>query len=188
MAWKDRKVVLFASNCDGRAPEHKVQRWCSEKKNHTLVRQPNAIHNYNASMGGVDRADQNIAAYRIAVQSKKWWRPLFVWVPDMAMQNAWILYRHEKLPSDPNYDLMNFRDEVVFVYLAKYAENCVAQSNAICSVLGDVRFDMLGHFLETCPTTKRCGLCGKNIRKWCVKCKKGVHVRCFNGYHGLLQA
>ena len=54
MAWKDRKVVLFASNCDGRAPEHKVQRLCSEEKKHTLVRQPNAIHNYNASMGGVD--------------------------------------------------------------------------------------------------------------------------------------
>ena len=64
MAWKDNKVVLFASNCDGSSPEHKVERFCRDEKKRVLVKQPKAIEKYNASMGGVDRADQNIASYR----------------------------------------------------------------------------------------------------------------------------
>ena len=64
MAWKDNKVVLFASNCDGSSPEHKVERFCRDAKKKILVKQPKAIQKYNVSMGGVDRADQNIANYR----------------------------------------------------------------------------------------------------------------------------
>ena len=53
------------------------------------------------------------------------------------------------------------------------------------SVCSDIRFDMEGHFSEPCPTTKRCVLC-KNTRKWCLKCKKGLHDRCFNEFHGVM--
>ena len=59
--------------------------------------------------GGFDRADQNIATYLISIRIKKWWWPLFVWVPDMIMQNAWLLYRANKGADDPCVDLLQFR-------------------------------------------------------------------------------
>ena len=50
------------------------------------------IKQYNKHMGGVDRCDQNISLYRIGVKSRKWWWPLFIWIPDMIMQNCWLFY------------------------------------------------------------------------------------------------
>ena len=67
-------------------------------------------------MGGVDRADQNISSYRIAIRSNKWWGALFSWVPDMIMQNAWILYKRFKSPTDPNHDLLSFRREFFKIF------------------------------------------------------------------------
>ena len=191
VAWKDNKVVFFTSNCDSTAPEVSVERYCRDTKERISVKQPQSINNYNKSMGGVDRADQNIAAYRISIRSKKWWWPLFAWVPDMAIQNAWVLYRKYKEPSDPSYDLLSFKREIVSVYLKKYATNVqkpdtseAYMSNKTHRVPISIRLDKQGHFSEPCPTTKRCGLCGKNTRKWCPKCSKGVHDRCFNAFHG----
>ena len=42
-------------------------------------------------MGGVDRMDQNISYYRISIRSKKWWVAFFMFMPDVAIQNAWLL-------------------------------------------------------------------------------------------------
>ena len=40
-------------------------------------------------MGGVDRFDQNLGSYRISMRSKK----VFAFLPDVAINNAWLLYR-----------------------------------------------------------------------------------------------
>ena len=47
----------------------------------------------STTRGGVDRCDQNISLYRIAIKTRKWWWLLFIWIPDMIMQNCWIFYR-----------------------------------------------------------------------------------------------
>ena len=88
--------------------------------------------------GGVDRADQNIATYRISIRIKKWWWPLFVWVPDMIMQNAWLLYRAHKGEDDPYVDLLQFRREIVNVYLAKYSKQTPqsARKNSVSEEAG----------------------------------------------------
>ena len=183
VGWKDSKGLYFASNCDPKSPEVSVQRYCREARRRIPVSQPLMIRNYNKSMGGVDRADENIVAYRISCRSKKWWWALFAWVPDIIMQNAWILYRKNKLPTDPHYDLVNFRLEVIEVYSARYGMSPVSASGR-SSVSSSIRHDQHGHFSAVCATTKRCGLCKKTTRKWCPKCQKGVHDRCFNEYHG----
>ena len=103
-----------------------------------------------------------IHSHRICLRSNKWWQPLFVWIPDMLMQNAWILYRQQKCASDKNHDLLSFRREVVSVYFSKYAsKNKIILK--LPSVPQDVRYDMEGHFSEPCPQnkTKKCALCKK---------------------------
>jgi len=144
-------------------------------------------------MGGVDRADQNIATYRIATKTKKWWWALFVWIPDMVVQNAWLLYRSNKEADDPNLDLLAFRREIVDVYLKKYAPISRNQSGrpkgriipAKRRVNDEIRFDRIDHFSTSLEKQKRCGFCGKNTRKGCSKCRVGIHDHCFMEWHGV---
>ena len=41
---------------------------------------------YNKNIGGVDRMDQNISYYGLAVRSKKWWMSFVIFIPDLAVQ------------------------------------------------------------------------------------------------------
>lgn len=36
-------------------------------------------------MEGVDQADQNIATYWIAINTKKWWWAIVTWIPELAL-------------------------------------------------------------------------------------------------------
>ena len=194
VGWKDNKVVYLVSNCEKKTPQTKVERYCRDSKAKILVPQPNPIRKYNKAMGGVDRADQNISTYRIGIRSKKWWWPLFAWIPDMVMQNAWLLYRKFKKPEDQSYDLLGFRREIVNVCLMKFRSPArgVGRPRAIVNtastscrkpVPADVRFDGFRHFSTESPTNKKCGHCGGTVRKWCSKCQRGLHDKCFNAFH-----
>ena len=44
-------------------------------------------------MGVVDRMDQNIASYRTQFRSKEWRAPFFNFMPDVSVQNSWLMYR-----------------------------------------------------------------------------------------------
>ena len=43
---------------------------------------------YNEHMGGVDRMDQNISQYQIAMQGKKWYSLLVTYFIGVAVNNA----------------------------------------------------------------------------------------------------
>ena len=71
-------------------------------------------------MGGVDRMDQNIGAYVISIRNKKWWWPLFRFCVDLAVNNAFQLYRLQPLnQGQKRLDLLGFRREIVQVYFPK---------------------------------------------------------------------
>ena len=91
----------MASNCDGVEPIGSVQRWSKAEGTVIDVPQPHLISKYNKNMGGVDRMDQNIGAYRISIRSGKWWWPLFAYLLDVAMQNAWIYRLMEVMNHQP---------------------------------------------------------------------------------------
>jgi len=93
VGWNDNRSVYVTSNVVGVQPTSTVSRWCRKTNSRINVVQPNLIRKYNKHMGGVDRCDQNISTYRISTHCKKWWWALFAWVPDMVLQNCWILYR-----------------------------------------------------------------------------------------------
>ena len=82
------------------------------------VDRPNAILKYNEKMGGVDLMDNHVNAYRIAMRGKKWWHPIFTWLCDVGMSNAWLIYRHRQ-PTKPQLD---FRREVVRETFQKFGE------------------------------------------------------------------
>ena len=95
--WKDNKVVDRLSTYTGKEPMQHVKRFCHSAKKKVDIEQPNIIREYNKSMRGFDRMDQKIAAYLINLRSKKWWWPLFCFVIDVSVNNAFLLYRMKEV-------------------------------------------------------------------------------------------
>ena len=126
-------------------------------------------------MGGADRCDQNTRTYCISIKSKMWWWALIAWIPDMVMQNCWLLHRQNKLPEDASLDLLAFRREVVQTHLKKYAKLSSAGRPqgriffASQRVRIDVRLGRVDHYQSALPTQRCCGVCRKNTRKGCKK-------------------
>ena len=142
-------------------------------------------------MGGVDRADQNVSAYRISMRTKKWWWPLFAHCVDTMMQNAWLLYRETPSYQSTPLDLLAFRRNVARVCIFKHAQpkrlGRPGRPQSLSQrVPLEVRQDQRGHFFTDLQTQRRCGHCGKNTRKQCMKCGIGLHIHCFNAFHGAM--
>ena len=110
----------MASNCHGVEPIGSVKRWSKAAGTMIDVPQPHLINKYNKNMGGVDRMDQNIGAYRISIRSRKWWWPLFAYLLDVAMQNAQLIYRLMEAKNHQPIDQLEFRRSVCNVYYKKY--------------------------------------------------------------------
>jgi hypothetical protein len=187
--WHDNSVVTMASNCHGVNPIGKVKRWSAAHKRTIEVPQPQLFAAYNRGMGGTDRMDQNISTYRINIRSKKWWWPLFAYMPDVAMQNAWLLYRKSPAGLSNAMDLLQFRREVCHVYLTRYASRTAMgrpMGHRVAldrRVLADVRFDGREHYPGHSLTQLRCGSCRGKSKYKCIKCNVGLHVECFANYH-----
>ena len=194
VGWNDNKAVFVASNNLGSSPTASVDRYCKDQRKRVKVDQPSLISQYNKKMGGVDRCDQNVSNYRVSMRSKKWWWALFAWVPDMVMQNCWLLYRANKKTEDATLDLLAFRREVVKTYLKKYhqprsqpgkpSRGRILPANRRISM--DVRTDRIDHYQSHLDTQRKCGLCKKNTRKGCKKCGCGLHDHCFEEWHGII--
>ena len=143
-------------------------------------------------MGGIDRCDQNIGNYCTSKRSKKWWWALFSWIPDMVVQNCWLLYRENKKAEDPTLDLLAFRIEIVQTYLKQFmlprSQSCRPCSRILPAsrrVSIDVRIDRVDHYQSHLSTQRKYGVCKKNTRKGCKKCDCGLHYHCFKVWHGI---
>ena len=189
--WHDSKVVTVASTYAGVQPLQTANRFSSAEKKRVSVTQPKVVQLYNHGMGGVDRLDQNLAAYMIQHRTKKWYWPIFRFCVDLAVQNAYQLHRlQEKVPGAPEHDLLSFRREIVQVYvksLSSLRESVLYPPSRVPadrSVLNEVRTDATGHWIVQ-GTQRRCvapGCKGTSVYA-CEKCNVGLHPGCFKAFH-----
>ena len=190
--WHDSKVVTVASTFAGTEPIHKAKRFSSAKKDRIEVNQPRVVQIYNHGMGGVDRLDQNLACYMIQHRSKKWYWPIFRFCVDLAVQNAFQLYRlQEKVSGAPDHDLLSFRREIVQVYMKMLSSQRgpavpypPARIPVNQRVLQEVRTDATAHWIVQ-GTQRRCvapGCKGTSVFA-CEKCNVGLHPGCFTAFH-----
>lgn len=89
-------------------PTIKTRRFSQQQKRYIQINQPAAIKVYNENMGGVDRSDQNIGLYRTSIRGKKWYFSLISHCLDMAVHNAWQLYKM----NGGEYDHLRFRSSI----------------------------------------------------------------------------
>ena len=100
-------------------PIEEVKRF--DKKGNKIVQisRPDIVGRYNASMGGVDLADQLLSLYRINIRSKKYYYNKIIFhMFDMAVVNAWLLYRrdasHMNLRRKDILALAEFKIQIAF--------------------------------------------------------------------------
>ena len=161
--WHDSKVFTFASTYAGVEPLQKANRFSSAEKKRISVDQPKVVQLYNNGMGGVDRLDQDLSCYVTNLRSKKWYWPIFRFFIDLAVQNAYQLYRlQEKIPGAPEHDLLSFRREIAQVYvktLSSYQPAAVpfppSRAPTDRRVLHEVRTDATAHWIVQ-GTQRRC--------------------------------
>lgn len=113
--WYDNKLVSLLSTFVGSQPVKKVRRWSKAEKQYKEIDCPKVIEVYNRHMGGVDLLDSLMGLYRIHVRSHKWYHRLFFHAVDMAIVNAWLLYRRsfdqQQMPG-ARLTLSEFKEEV----------------------------------------------------------------------------
>lgn len=121
--WNDNSSVTMVSNHEGVNPIYLAKRYSFAEKKKISIQQPYLIQKYNENMGGTDRMDQNVAQYRTTIRSKKWYWPIFAWLLDVSIQNAWLLYRdmREEFPEEQRMDLLAFRRYIAQCWLGTHA-------------------------------------------------------------------
>ena len=59
----------------------------------TVKVKPVVVQDYNIHMLGVDKLDQLMSYYSFLHKSVKWWRKVFFWILEVAVINAYIVYK-----------------------------------------------------------------------------------------------
>lgn len=180
--WKDNKVVTVGTNFEDNSVTS-TKRWCKEGKTQKNIPQPKVISSYNKGMGGVDKMDGHIAAYRSRIRQRKWYWPIFAYLLDTSVVNAWLLMKKIK-PTDPNcVSLLAFRRYLAVSLLEKYGTKPSRGKNSLPKLVGP-RFDNVGHIVQYSSTDRRCQVCKKKSNFICIKCDCGLHPKlCFENYH-----
>ena len=182
--WNDNSVVNMCSNAVGIEPKATAKRYSAKERSQINVSQPACIHMYNKCMGGVDRFDENVNKYRVAIRGKKWYSSIVTYCIDAAISNAWMLYRLSD--NNPVHDLLSFRRTISTYYLQSYGVPSIQgrkgkSSNKANQALA--RYDMKAHWIVPQEKQTRCAHCHAKCTTRCEKCDVGLHVKCFKVYH-----
>lgn len=185
--WKDNAVVSVISTCFAADPEGSVKRWSKSELKHIFVSIPHSIQNYNQNMGGTDRMDQNVNAYRISIRGKKWWWSLFTWMLDTSVQNAWLLARSQT--NNVKLTQLSFRRDLAMSYLLEQKNPPKSAGRKPKNPAGAEvrRFDRTEHFVRKTANNNQRRCAGSNcksaVRTECSKCNVGLCITCFQPYH-----
>ena len=169
--WKDNSVVTLTSNTFEVNPVDKAKRWSRSSQAFTHIDRPAAIGSYNKYMGGVDSFDAQIAVYRVAVKSKKWWWNH--WTNTLRVLVAASYYMFKVGNPDIKMDMLDFTSSIAVAYLtgsdrvARAYPRSTAGNNQL-RVPDALRLHGRGHW-PVPSTPKRCAWTG---------CKKRVRVEC----------
>lgn len=205
VAWKDNKIVTLASSFVGELPKSQVSRYDKPHKRYVTIDRPNVVGEYNRHMGGVDLIDSIMGRYKIKLRSKRWQVRMFYHFLDLAMSNAWLLYKRvhkTKSTNEPLLSSADFREEIGTV-LCKMGIKAHVQRRSIEPDIqakkrkgpaqfmppAAVRQDQVGHWPVWVEKRIRCKFpkCSGKSQTICEKC--GVALcnnkqnNCFKSFH-----
>ena len=69
-------------------------------------------------MGGVDKSDMLGHLYSTPVKARRWYIPIFGYLIDLCICNAWLVYKHDcKFLNEKNVGLKEFRLDIATAFL-----------------------------------------------------------------------
>ena len=111
-------------------PSSTITHWYSARKGEPgypgkiqkIINFPPMIKFYRLFMGAVDTFDQFRAYIKLDLRSTKFWHPMFFFIIESAMINAWVLYKcTRELANLPlQYDHVQFRRSVALSLAAEW--------------------------------------------------------------------
>ena len=184
------KVVNAISTFTGKQSIQQFKRYCHREKRKVNIEQPNIIKQYNMSMGGVYRMDQNISVCMINLRTKKWWWNLFRFVVDVAVSNAYQINRQSHINLEEyRLDALGFHRVIVDAYYRLYRKSFPSAilfigSPSLPHSANTFEFDAINHWI-TKGSQHRHNLpgCKETSVYYCKKCNIGLHAECFESYH-----
>ena len=119
-------------------------------------------------------------------RNKKWWWPLFRFCVDLAVNNAFQLYRLQPLnQGQKRFDPLGFRRQIVQVGHARFRSEktlpFIFPKNTQRVNLG-IRYDGIDHWIAK-GNQRRYAKCSKASKYFCEKCNAGLHPDCFKDFH-----
>ena len=186
--WKDTKcVAVMSSEYPGHSETTVVRNvknkdGKNEKKDVPI---PSAIYNYNRFMNGVDRSDQLINYYNVLRQTKKYWKTLFFHFIDIAVVNAYIIYKDLNLIEKDRMSHLIFRETIV-------RQLCDIQITVHQSVAGKKPASISQHSSLKMKKPKDCVYCRivyqkrRRTTRRCYKCDAALCLQarnCFRKFH-----
>ena len=184
LVWKDRRNIAFISTCS--QPDEFGR--CERRTPQGIIeiQRPQLVEQYNGHMGGVDLNDQIRETYGLGYHNKKWWVTMFNTLLNIAVTNAFILYRESSTRPTPNtrYRHIDFRRELAQQLINGYQQRRRrfhptptskgrADEHRFCHMPARLRCKLHafnGHRRDTVYGCMRCGL---NL---CSTCYDVVHA------------
>ena len=187
----DRKVVSLVSNAFPEDMRGRVVRLPSNDRVLQYQKVPPVLPAYNKYMGAVDHLSQTRKTYGFDRKSKRYWIRPFMTFFDYAVNNAFILYKH-------NCSKHNVRPLVLLRFRLELARSLmkrtpvkrrrttqVARSDSLVQVCCLVRVAQIGSVrgrCQHCVNTKKAKICYTSFG--CSNCRVRLcKVGCFAEYH-----
>ena len=186
--WKDTKCVSVVSNEHPGHSESKVTRNVKDKDEANQKKEvpiPAIVYCYNHFMDGVDWSDQLIKNYNILRQTRKYWKTLFLHYVDIAIVNAYILYK--ELHPNARLHMSHFTFQETLVRQLCHIEVSVYQS-----VAGRKPESTIQHRSERMPKGRDCVYCKivhgvrRHTTRQCIKCEAPLCLlarNCFQKFY-----
>ena len=202
LKWKDKKDVCLISTV------HNAASSIVKTKKGQEILKPNLVLDYNHTMGGVDKADQELTYYPVMrKQQKRYYKKVFRHFLEQCLWNAYILFLENSDRQSSSSKAVEHADFQLMIVDRLFMEHMTVvtpgkKPGRRSLVQGNLERLTGRHFIDHVPPTtlktqptRMCVVCcarkkpdGKKVRKetrfCCLDCDVGLcAVPCFKDYH-----
>ena len=189
MCFADRKKVCLLSTVH-KAELRNIVRKRGKRKQ--LLWQPAIVDDYNRNMQAVDVNDEQMRNYELHRRSLNWPRKLFFHMLNMAITNAYLLYRKAMKGEPKRLSHLDFRAKIAADLILEGMMDSAWRPPKLAGPVVPLESRFIErHFPEPVPVHdgkrkhRKCGLCKtKNTTLRCRECRKILCAwPCFKVYH-----
>ncbi|XP_028420356.1 piggyBac transposable element-derived protein 4 [Perca flavescens] len=190
--WKDTRDVLICSTIHAAHGEDTTQRRIKGAGGQWSVQDvpiPPAMMDYNKNMCGADLSDALIGYYTILHKTKKWYRSFLFHFIDIAIVNAYILYKEMAVARKEKVMSQKAFRETLVTELKAVGSTTTAPSQPPPPTPPGASHKPVHFCPDGTAGRRRCVHCHKRTTVKCSSCNKSlcftVNRDCYNTWHTL---